>query len=121
MVLLPQQPVDSADSVPERAGPHGDEEDYIEECICEELVNRWAVEGEVDTHREDAEAEDQHEDVVHRRGNEEFVELPPLPLDLGLFDPLPQHCLRIIRQQAPIYDACFATENLLFQPISISP
>ena len=39
MVLLPQQPVDAADSVPEGAGAHGDEEDYVEESVCEELVN----------------------------------------------------------------------------------
>ena len=40
MVLLTQKPVDAADSVPERPGPHGDEEDYVEESVCEELVNR---------------------------------------------------------------------------------
>ena len=58
VVLLPQQPVDAADCVPEGAGAHGDEEDKVEECVCEELANRWAVEDEVDSHRQDAEAED---------------------------------------------------------------
>ena len=81
VVLLPQQPVDAADCVPEGAGAHGDEEDKVEEGVCEELAKRGAVEDEVDGHRQDAEAEDKHENVVHCGGDEEVVELPPLVLD----------------------------------------
>ena len=58
MVLLTKQPVDAADSVPEGAGAHGDEEDYVEEGVCEELVDRWVVLDEVDGHRHDTAGED---------------------------------------------------------------
>ena len=97
MVLLPEQPVDAADCVPEGAGAHGDEEENVEEGVCEELDNRWVVEDEVDGHRHDAKGEDQHEDVVHSGCDEEVVELPPLALDLSLLNSLPQNCLRIVR------------------------